>query len=95
MVRGTAAVDAAIEGTRGFLATLLTTVGEVQARGGVLEEAFTAAHDALVGQYGQWAIFQHCLPFDVARVWDELSGIERPVIWTPERDRALWARLQG
>lgn len=94
VVHGTAAVEAAIEQTRGFLTTLLTAVGGVQERGGTLEEAFAAAHDALVDQYGQWAIFQHCLPFDVARAWDELSGIERPVIWTPERDRALWDRLQ-
>ena len=35
------------------------------------------------------------LPFDVARFWDELSGIERPVIWTADRDREVWAQLQG
>jgi hypothetical protein len=31
----------------------------------------------------------------VQRLWDELDGIERPVIWTAERDRAVWDELQG
>ena len=43
----------------------------------------------------RWPIFEHCLPFDVARLWDELDGIERPRIWTAERDREVWEQLQG
>jgi hypothetical protein len=35
------------------------------------------------------------MPFDVARLWDELDGIERPRVWTAERDREVWAQLQG
>ena len=64
-------------------------------RGGTLKEAFEATHAALVDDFGRWPIFEHCLPFDVSRLWDELSGIERPVIWTAERDREVWAQLQG
>jgi glyoxylase-like metal-dependent hydrolase (beta-lactamase superfamily II) len=93
--RGADAVAAAIAQTRGFLDVLLAEVGAVHARGGTLKEAFEAAHAALVDDYGQWPIFEHCLPFDVSRVWDELSGIERPVIWTAERDQEIWAQLQG
>jgi glyoxylase-like metal-dependent hydrolase (beta-lactamase superfamily II) len=95
VTHGRAGVDAAIAQTRGFLTTLLREVGAVHARGGSLEEAFAAAHAALVGRYGRWPIFEHCLPFDVSRVWDELSGIERPVVWTAERDRAVWEQLQS
>ena len=29
------------------------------------------------------------------RMWDELDGIERPRIWAAERDREVWAQLQG
>jgi glyoxylase-like metal-dependent hydrolase (beta-lactamase superfamily II) len=93
--RGADAVAAAITQTRGFLDVLLAQVGAVHARGGTLKEAFEAAHAALVDDYGRWPIFEHCLPFDVSRVWDELSGIERPVIWTAERDQEIWAQLQG
>jgi glyoxylase-like metal-dependent hydrolase (beta-lactamase superfamily II) len=95
VTRGRAAVDAAITQTRHFLDTMLREVGAVHARGGTLKEAFTAAHAALADRYGHWPIFEHCLPFDVSRLWDELSGVERPVIWTAERDREVWALLQG
>ncbi|WP_019813035.1 MBL fold metallo-hydrolase [Saccharomonospora saliphila] len=92
--RGRGEVDAAIEQTRHFLRVMLDEVGAVHARGGTLKEAFDRAHAALSGQYGHWPIFEHCLPFDVSRLWDELSGIERPVIWTAERDRQVWDQLQ-
>lgn len=87
-------VDAAIAQTRDFLVTMRTQVGSIRAAGGTLKEAFAAAHEALAPQYGQWPIFEHCMPFNVARLWDELSGIERPVIWTAERDRQVWDQLQ-
>lgn len=93
--RGRAAVDAAIATTRGFLETMIREVGAVQRRGGTLREAFEASHAALVDDFGRWPIFEHCLPFDVSRLWDELSGVERPVIWTAERDREVWAQLQS
>ncbi|GAB3448672.1 MBL fold metallo-hydrolase [Streptomonospora sediminis] len=95
VTRGRPAVDAAVAQTRDFLRTLIAEVGAVHERGGTLKEGFGAAHTALVGRYGHWPIFEHCLPFDVARLWDELSGIERPIIWTAERDREVWDRLQG
>lgn len=95
VTHGKAAVDAAVGQTRHFLTTLLSEVGAVQERGGTLKEAFAAAHAALHERYGRWPIFEHCLPFDVSRVWDELSGVERPVVWTAERDRAVWEQLQS
>ena len=94
MTRGRAEVDAAIEQTRNFLNVMIREVGAVHSRGGTLKEAFEATHAALVDDYGHWPIFEHTLPFDVSRVWDELSGVERPVIWTAERDRAVWDQLQ-
>ena len=33
--------------------------------------------------------------FNVARAYDEAKGIAHPVIWTAERDREMWAALQG
>ena len=95
VARGPGAVSAAIEQTRGFLTTMLQEVGAVHARGGTLREAFEVTHAALEPAFGHWPIFEHCLPFDVARLWDELSGTEWPVIWTAERDRQVWAELQG
>ncbi len=91
---GHEAVTAAIGQTRHFLQVMLREVGAVRQRGGTLREAFEATHAALVDRYGGWPIFEHCLPFDVSRLWDELSGIERPVIWTAQRDREIWNQLQ-
>jgi glyoxylase-like metal-dependent hydrolase (beta-lactamase superfamily II) len=95
IARGREEVDAAIEQTRAFLTTMHDTVGTVHRAGGSLKEAFEATHAALAPKFGHWPIFEHCLPFDVQRLWDEFDGIERPVIWTAERDRQVWDELQG
>jgi glyoxylase-like metal-dependent hydrolase (beta-lactamase superfamily II) len=95
ITHGRKAVDAAIEQTRHFLQVMLREVGAVKKAGGTLKQAFERTHAALVDQYGKWPIFEHCMPFDVSRTWDELSGIERPAIWTAERDREVWAQLQS
>ena len=46
-------------------------------------------------KFGSFAIYEHCLPFNVARAYDEASGIDDPVIWTAERDREMWEALQA
>ena len=94
VTRGREEVDAAIEQTRDFLTVMLREVGAVHERGGTLKEAFEATRDALAPTYGHWPIFEHCLPFDVQRVWDEYEGIDWPRIWTAERDREVWDQLQ-
>ncbi|WP_026454371.1 MBL fold metallo-hydrolase [Saccharomonospora iraqiensis] len=93
--RGREAVDAAIEQTRSFLLGMREQTGAVHARGGTLREAFDATHAALAPTFGAWPIFEHCLPFNVQRLWDELDGIDWPRVWTAARDREVWAELQG
>ena len=46
-------------------------------------------------KFKDYAIYEHCLPFNVARAFDEARGIDTPRIWTAERDRQMWADLQG
>jgi glyoxylase-like metal-dependent hydrolase (beta-lactamase superfamily II) len=95
VARGRDAVAAAFEQTRHFLRVMLREVSAVREAGGTLKDAFEKTHAALVDRYGHWPIFEHCLPFNVSRLWDELSGIERPVIWTAARDREVWEQLQS
>ncbi|GAA1563803.1 MBL fold metallo-hydrolase [Dactylosporangium maewongense] len=95
VAHGSVAVNAAINQTRHFLEVMLREVGAVRQRGGTLNEAFRMTHAALVDRYGGWPIFEHCLPFNVSRVWDELSGVVFPHIWTTERDRKIWNQVQG
>lgn len=92
---GTNACDAAIEQTREFLNVMIDRVRSVHQRGGNLKQAFEATHQALAPKFGHWPIFEHCLPFNVQRLWDELDGIDWPRIWTMQRDRDVWAQLQG
>ena len=93
VVRG-AAVSEAIELTRRFLMGLHDEVSDVIEAGGTLRKAFQACHRRLAPEFGAWPIFEHCLPFDVQRMWDELAGA-RPRVWTAERDQEIWAELQG
>ncbi|MBR9908973.1 MAG: MBL fold metallo-hydrolase [Gammaproteobacteria bacterium] len=95
VARGRAEVDAAIEQTRGFLLGMIEKVGEVHRAGGTLKQAFEATHAHLGPKFGMWPIFEHCLPFDVQRLWDEFDGIDWPRIWTAERDLQVWDQLQG
>lgn len=88
-------VNSAIEQTRGFLTGMIENVKPVHSAGGTLKEAFERTHAALEPKFGAWPIFEHCLPFNVQRLWDELDGIDWPRIWTMERDREVWAQLQG
>ena len=92
--RGVAETDAAVEQTRKFLNGMIEHTGRVHRAGGDLKAAFEATRDALAPEFGAWPIFEHCLPFDVQRLWDEFDGIEHPRIWTAERDREVWAKLQ-
>lgn len=91
---GEKAVNAAIEQTREFLTGMQDNVKPVYDKGGTLKEAFEAAHKALAPKFGKWPIFEHCLPFNVQRLWDEYAGIDWPRIWTMARDREVWDQLQ-
>ena len=92
--RGVAETDAAVEQTRKFLNGMIEHTGRVHRAGSDLKAAFEATRDALAPEFGAWPIFEHCLPFDVQRLWDEFDGIGHPRIWTAERDREVWAKLQ-
>lgn len=91
-VRG-AKVNEAISSTKEFLTILRDNVAESVRREETLKQAFDRAHAALTPQFGSWPIFEHCMPFDVSRMYDELKGLE-PRIWTTNRDREMWAALQ-
>jgi len=90
-----AQADEGIAMTRDFLATLYGSVENSVKKGRSLKEAFLAAREVMDPKFSTFAIYEHCLPFNVSRAYDEAKGIDHPVIWTAERDRAMWAALQG
>jgi glyoxylase-like metal-dependent hydrolase (beta-lactamase superfamily II) len=81
--------------TRDFVSTLYSVAEMSVARGRTLKETFAATREAMDPKFGSFAIYEHCLPFNVSRAFDEASRIEDPVIWTAERDRQMWEALQG
>jgi glyoxylase-like metal-dependent hydrolase (beta-lactamase superfamily II) len=92
---GQETVGKAIESTRDFVLSTYRSVARVAARGGSLKEAWDACRAACDGKFSSYAIYEHCLPFNVTRAYDEALGIDTPRIWTAERDRDMWTRLQG
>lgn len=92
VVRGTQ-VPSAIANTRAFLSAVLDGTRAVKEAGGTPAEAYRSTHGALAPRYGQFPIFEHTMPFNVQRAWDELDGIDHPRIWTVERDRQTWDAL--
>jgi len=88
-------VDEAIELTRDFLQSTYNPVARVAARGGSLKQAWDAAREICDPKFADYAIYEHCLPFNIARAYDEARGIDTPRIWTASRDLEMWEALQG
>jgi len=88
-------VAEAIAYTRAFVSELYTRVHTGVAEGKDLKTIYRETYTAMQPRYGNTAIFDHCMPFDVSRAYDEARGIVHPRIWTAERDREMWAELEG
>ena len=91
---GETAVEEGIAGTQAFLSDLYKTVSASAGAGDSLKQAYGKAMTALQPRYGNWVIFEHCMPFDVSRAYDEAKGLDHPRIWTAERDVEMWAALE-
>jgi glyoxylase-like metal-dependent hydrolase (beta-lactamase superfamily II) len=88
-------VEAGLDGTADFLQSTYDPARRVAARGGSLKEAWDAVRAACDPKFADYAIYEHCLPFNVARAYDEARGIDTPRIWTTARDKQMWEALQG
>jgi glyoxylase-like metal-dependent hydrolase (beta-lactamase superfamily II) len=90
-----AMVQAGLAGTRAFVSDLYASVRSGAAAGKDLRTIYQETHAALKPKYGQWVIFDHCMPFDVTRALDEATQYRDPRIWTAERDKAMWESLES
>ncbi len=88
-------VAAAIESTRDFVESTYRPAALVAAKGGTLKESWDAVRAECDEKFGHYAIYEHCLPFNVARAFDEARGLDTPRIWTDKRDIEMWEALQG
>lgn len=94
-LKSPAEVDAGLAGTREFITAMYSAVAEGAARGLELRDVYRRTYDGLKSRYGDWVIFDHCMPFDVSRAYDEATRYPDPRVWTAERDRDLWQALEG
>ena len=88
-------VQRGLDDTRNFVSELYASVKAGAASGKDLRAIYGAARDTLKPKYGNWVIFDHCLPFDVTRAYDEATKYPDPRIWTAQRDKEMWASLEG
>jgi glyoxylase-like metal-dependent hydrolase (beta-lactamase superfamily II) len=92
---GEAQVAAGLQATGGFIADVRDSVAAGVAAGQDLNAVYKSTYARLKPKYGHWVIFDHCMPFDVTRAYDEATQFPDPRIWTAERDRQMWATLEG
>jgi len=92
---GAAQVEKGLQVTREFVSDLYESVKDGAAAGQDLRAVYRATYERLQPKYGGWVIFDHCMPFDVTRAYDEVTAHPHPRIWTAERDRQMWQTLEG
>lgn len=87
-------VKQGIDETRAFLKDVFEIAKAGVAAGRTLKQVYDQALAELRPKYGHWVIFDHCMPFDVSRAYDEAQGIDNPRIWTAQRDVEMWQALE-
>jgi glyoxylase-like metal-dependent hydrolase (beta-lactamase superfamily II) len=88
-------VEAGLRGTQDFVTELFQSVQKGAGAGRPLKSIYRETYDRLKPKFGHWVIFDHCLPFDVSRAYDEATQYPDPRIWTAQRDQELWRQLES
>ncbi|PCI03992.1 MAG: MBL fold metallo-hydrolase [Hyphomicrobiales bacterium] len=92
---GSDMVNEALDLTEDFVISTYKPVAKVALGGGSLKEAWDACRAECDDKFSDYAIYEHCLPFNVARAYDEARDIDTPRIWTAARDIEMWEQLQS
>ena len=92
---GKTMVNEAIDLTADFIRSTYLPVARVAVSGGTLKDAWDACRAECDPKFSDYAIYEHCLPFNVARAYDEARDVDTPRIWTAERDKLMWEQLQS
>lgn len=92
-LKSPAACEKAIDYTRKFVRELLAVARRGVAARKSLKEVYTMVRRRMDPVYGGFPVYEHCMPFDVSRAYDEARGIRHPRIWTAKRDREMWRAI--
>jgi glyoxylase-like metal-dependent hydrolase (beta-lactamase superfamily II) len=88
-------VAAGLAATRGFISELFASIKQGVQAGKEMHAIYRETYQQLKPKYGQWVIFDHCMPFDVSRAYDEATRYPDPRVWTAQRDQEMWQSLEG
>jgi glyoxylase-like metal-dependent hydrolase (beta-lactamase superfamily II) len=94
-LKSPAEVKEGLDATRAFVTAMFESVQRGAAAGKDLRAVYRETYEALKPRFGHWVIFDHCLPFDVSRAYDEATQHRDPRIWTAQRDKEMWEALEG
>lgn len=83
----------AIGYTRRWVETLYGCARQGVEQGKGLKQVYEDTRRVMDPEFGHVVIYEHAIPFDVSRAFDEASGIAEPRVWTAQRDREMWAEL--
>ena len=93
-LKGQAQVRKSLQVTGDFVSDVWKHVKAGVDAGKDLNTVYRETFAAMKPVYGNWVIFDHCMPFDVTRCYDEATHHRDPRIWTADRDRQMWETLE-
>lgn len=85
----------AINGTAEYTSMLYNQALMSVTAGEDLKACYDRLMKTMSPKFGHWVIFEHCMPFNVKRAYDEAQGIEHPEIWTDKKDLEMWNALNA
>jgi glyoxylase-like metal-dependent hydrolase (beta-lactamase superfamily II) len=85
--------DKAMRYTQDFVTALYASARRAVAAGKTLKQAYDQTRRRMDPKYAGYPIYEHCIPFDVTRAYDEARGIKHPRIWTARRDVEMWKSI--
>ena len=88
-------VNESINSTTKYVTMLLEAAKAAVAKGLNLTDAYREIYAEMKPIFGDYVIFEHCMPFNVTRAYEEAQGIKHPKIWTAEKDKEMWFALQA
>jgi len=85
--------DEAIRYTQDFVRALYASAKRGVALRKNLKQTYDLTRRRMDPKYAGYPIYEHCIPFDVSRAYDEARGIKHPRIWTARRDVDMWRSI--
>lgn len=84
-----------LDATRAFVSDLYASVKAGAAAGKDLKSVCRGTYEKLKPAYGDWVIFDHCMPFDGRGLTTRPPSTRTRVCGRPECDRQMWETLEG